>query len=42
MTQRSKRKVEKTFETPYKVFTHSDKREENDKLPPNREGQITK
>jgi hypothetical protein len=42
MTQRSERKVEKTFETPYKVFTHSDKREENDKLPPNREGQIAK
>jgi hypothetical protein len=42
MTQRSERKVEKTYETPYKVFTHSDKREENDKLPPNREGQIAK
>jgi hypothetical protein len=25
MTQRLERKVEKTFETPYKVFTHSDK-----------------
>jgi hypothetical protein len=42
MTQILERKVEKTFETPYKVFTHSDKREENDKLPPNREGQIAK
>jgi hypothetical protein len=39
MTQISERKVQKTFETPYKVFTHSDKREENDKLTPNREGQ---
>jgi hypothetical protein len=39
MTQRSERKVQKTFETPYKVFTHSDKREENDKLTSNREGQ---
>jgi hypothetical protein len=42
MTQRSERKVEKTFETSYKVFTHSDKREENDKLPLNRGGQIEK
>jgi hypothetical protein len=25
MTQRSERKVQKTFETPYKYFTHSDK-----------------
>jgi hypothetical protein len=39
MTQRSKRKVQKTFETPYKYFTHSDKQEENDKLAPNHEGQ---
>ena len=42
MTQRSEIKVKKTFETPYKVITHSDKREENDKLPPNREGKIAK
>ena len=42
MTQRLERKVQKTFETPYKVFTHSGKREENDKLTPNREGQIAK
>jgi hypothetical protein len=42
MTQRLERKVETTLETPYKVFTHSDKREENDKLTPNREGQIEK
>ena len=39
MTQRSERKVQNTFETPYKVFTHSDKREENDKLSQNCEGQ---
>jgi hypothetical protein len=39
MTQRSEIKVQKTFETPYKVFTHSDKREENDKLTSNREDQ---
>jgi hypothetical protein len=39
MTQISERKVQNTFETPYKVFTHSDKREENDKLTPNHEGQ---
>jgi hypothetical protein len=42
MTQRSEIKVQKAFETPYKLFTHSDKREENDKLTPNREGQIAK
>jgi hypothetical protein len=42
MTQRSKIKVQNTFEMPYKVFTHSDKQEENDKLTPNREGQIEK
>jgi hypothetical protein len=39
MTQRLERKLQKTFENPYKVFTYSDKREENDKLTPNREGQ---
>ena len=42
MIQRSKRKVEKTFENPYKVFTHSYKQGENDKLTLNREGQIAK
>ena len=42
MSQISERKVEKTFETPYKVFTHLDKQEENNKLPPNREVQIAK
>ena len=42
MTQRSEINVQKTFETPYKFFTHSDKREENDKLTPNHEGQIEK
>ena len=41
MTQRSERKVEKTFETPYKVFTHSDKQKENNKLPPSCEGQMS-
>ena len=30
--QRSEGKVQNTFESPYKVFSHSDKREENDKL----------
>ena len=39
MTQRSERKVQNTFETPYKVFTHSDKWEENDKLTLNRQRQ---
>ena len=42
MTQRSERKVQKTFEAPYKFFTHLDKWEENDKLTPNHEGQIAK
>jgi hypothetical protein len=32
-------KLQKTFESPYKVFTQSDKREENDKLTLNRQGQ---
>jgi hypothetical protein len=39
MTQRSERKLQRNFETPYKVFTHSDKQEENEKLTPNHEGQ---
>jgi hypothetical protein len=39
MTQRSEIKVQKTFETPYKFFTHSDKRKENDKLTSNCEDQ---
>ena len=39
MTQRSEIKVQNTFETPYKDFTHSNKWEENDKLTSNCEGQ---